>query len=328
MYNVIIKARKEHIMPKVLIIRPKNDKYIEIFTKHGFEVEFCENNEEEIVAKGADAEAMIFAPTKFTNELFDKLPNLKIISRTGIGIDTVDMEAATSHGVVVCNCASYGTYDVAQHTVALLLSLVHSTAQYTNAVKANNDWSSKGIPMAMRLSEKRLGIIGFGKIPRWICKMLKGFGIQISVFDPYIDLNVAEELGVTSVSFDELLATSDIISINAPLNSSSYHMINTESIAKMKNSVLIINTGRGPLIDEEALICALESGKIGGAALDVFESEPFSDDSKLRSLNNVILTPHVAWRSTEAVRDLTVEVCENILDFFEGKPLKNQLNLK
>jgi len=317
-------------MPKVIIVNtvPESDNYVRILSENGFEVEYCDSSEEEIVAKGQDAEAIIFSSTKFTYELFDKLQNLKIISRTGIGIDTVDMEAATSHGVTVCNCAAYGTYDVAEHTVALILSLIHSVPRYTNSIKSENDWSFASVPMAMRLSERRLGIIGFGKIPRWICRMLQGFGIKISVYDPYADLKVAEELGVECVELDEIFKSSDIISVNAPLNNSTYHIINSDSIGKMKNGVLIVNTSRGALIDEKALISALECGKVGGAALDVFENEPFANDSKLRFLPNVVLTPHVAWRSAEAMRDLTLEVCENIIDFYNGKPLKNQLNMK
>lgn len=317
-------------MPKVLIINtvPPSENYVKILTKNGFQAEYSNGDEEEIIAKGQDAEAIIFSSTRFTSELFDKLPNLKIISRTGIGIDTVDIPAATAHGVVVCNCASYGTYDVAEHTVALILSLIHSIPRYNANIKNDNSWNPSSVPMAMRLSEKKLGIIGFGKIPRWICRMLQGFGVKISVYDPYADLKMAEELGVECISLDELFRESDIISLNAPLNDATHHIINSESISKMKDGVLIVNTGRGPLIDEEALITALESGKVGGAGLDVFESEPFADDCKLRFLPNVILTPHVAWRSNEAMRDITVEVCENVLDFYNGSPMKNRLNMK
>ena len=315
-------------MPKVLSITPPNPIRQRMLENKGFEVVFCEKNEEDIVRLGADADAMIFTSTRFTNELFDKLPSLKIISRSGIGIDTVDIDAATAHGVVVCNCAGYGTYDVAQHTVALMLSLIHSIPRYDSAVKERNDWSSADVPMATRLSDRTLGIIGFGRISRWICSMLRGFGISILVYDPYADLDVARELGVTPVSLDALLGESDIISVNAPLNASTHHMITAQSIEKMRDGVLIVNTSRGGLIDTEALISALESGKVKGAALDVFENEPFDDNCRLRSFRNVITTPHVAWRSTEAVRDLNIEVIENITDFFEGKPLKNQLNMK
>lgn len=313
-------------MPKVLIIRPENETYKKILSENGFEYEFCENNEEEILKKGNNAEAIIFAPTKFTNETFSKLPNLKIISRTGIGIDTVDIEAASAHKVAVCNCANYGTFDVAEHTVALMLSLIHSIPTYDRNIKAENNWSSNTVPYAVRLSEKALGIIGFGRISQWICRMMKGFGMKILVTDPYANTEIAKELGVEVVDFDTLIASSDIISVNAPLNNSTHHMINDEAFSKMKDGTYIVNTSRGPLIDEAALIRALESGKISGAALDVFEKEPFENENKLRSFSNVVLTPHVAWRSIEAIRDLEIEVCQNIIDFFNGKKPKNQLN--
>ena len=316
-------------MYKVLSIGKESKSYRKIFEDHGIEISFCDSKDEDVIAEcGKDAEAIIFTNTKFTSSLFDKLPNLKIISRSGIGIDTVDMDAATSHGVIVCNSANYGTYDVAEHTVALLLSFIHSVPKYDSALKSSNDWSCAGIPMAVRLSEKTIGIIGFGRISKWICKMLSGFGMNILVYDPYASKESAAELGVKLCELDEIFDKSDIISTNAPLTNETYHIINTSNIEKMKDGVIIVNTSRGALIDEAALVSALESGKVGGAALDVFEEEPFPADSKLLKVNNVILTPHVAWRSEEAVRDLKLEVTGNIIDYFEGKPLRNALNLK
>ena len=316
-------------MPKVVVMGTPSESYKKIFGEHGIDVDFCSSkDEDEIAATAKDADAILFTSTKFTNSLFDKLPNLKIISRSGIGIDTVDMDAATAHGVIVCNSASYGTYDVAEHTVALMLSLVHSVPRYDHNIKSENYWGTRDIPPAHRLSTRVLGVIGFGKISRWVCTMMKGFGMETLVYDPYINLDVARELGVKSVTLDELIEKADIISVNAPLTKDTFHLINAERIAKMKDEVLIVNTSRGPLIDEEALIAALESGKVAGAGLDVFENEPFDAESKFRSLPNVILTPHIAWRSHEAMTDLKAEVTGNIIDYFEGRPLKNQLNLK
>lgn len=316
-------------MTKVIVMGRESESYKKIFAEHGIEVGFCQAKEEDEIARIAhDAQAMIFTSTKFTDSLFDKLPNLKIISRSGIGIDTVDMDAATAHGVIVCNSASYGTYDVAEHAVALMLSLVHSIPRYDCNIKSENNWSSSDIPPAHRLSERVMGIVGFGRISRWICTMIKGFGMKTLVYDPYVNLDAARELVVSPVTLDELVSTADIISVNAPLTKDTRHMINADTFAKMKSGALIINTSRGPLIDEGALIDALESGKIAGAALDVFESEPFEDENKLRTFKNVVLTPHVAWRSEEAMRDLKIEVTGNVIDYFLGKPLKNQLNLK
>ncbi len=321
--------KRRIIMPKVVVMGGVSESYKRIFGERGIEVDFCSSkDEDEIAAVAKDADAILFTSTKFTNSLFDKLPKLKIISRSGIGIDTVDMDAASAHGVIVCNSASYGTYDVAEHTVALMLSLVHSIPRYNHKVKSANDWGCADIPPAHRLSDRVLGVVGFGKISRWICTMMKGFGMETLVYDPYINLDVARELGVKSVTLDELIEMADIISVNAPLTKDTHHLINAERIARMKDDVLIVNTSRGPLIDEEALIAALESGKVAGAALDVFENEPFENESKFRTLDNVIITPHVAWRSHEAMRDLKLEVTGNIIDYFEGKPLKNQLNLK
>lgn len=318
-------------MSKVLVLGPEKSAYRDIFAAHGIECAFCQakpDDEEAIAAAGKDCDAMLFTATRFTESLFAALPNLKMISRSGIGIDTVDMDAATRHGVIVCNSANYGTYDVAQHTVALLMSLLHSVPRFDKGIKDTNDWGASGIPYAHRMSTRKLGIIGFGRISRWICKMMTGFGMEIMVNDPYASEEAAKELGVKIVSLEKLIAEADIISVNAPLTKDTHHMINAELIGKMKDGVLIVNTSRGPLIDTEALIAALESGKVGGAALDVFEQEPFAEDCKLRQFPNVVLTPHIAWRSEEAIQDLLYEVTGNIIDYFEGRPLRNALNIK
>lgn len=316
-------------MKKVLALvnEEENINYKKILLEKGIETVFAQTDDEnEIAKKAVGAEAIIFASTRFTDSLFSLLPDLKIISRRGIGIDTVDIESATRHKVKVCNCQSYGAKDVAQHTVALMLSLIHRIPTYDNRLKDENNWCYTDIPMACRLCEKKVGIVGFGRISKAISAMLSGFGAEVLVYDPYTSKESAEKLGVKVVSLDELLTTADIISLNAPLTDSTRHMINEDAINKMKNGAMIINTGRGALIDEEALVKALENGKLSGAALDVYENEPFDNDSKLRSLKNVVLTPHIAWHSTEAIRDLDVEVTQNIIDYFEKKPLKNALN--
>ncbi len=312
-------------MKKVLALlnEEENINYKKILLTKGIETVFLESTDEDVIAEyGKGAQAVIFAATRFTDSLFSKLPDLKIISRRGIGIDTVDISAATKHGVKVCNCRDYGSKDVAQHTVALLLSLIHRIPTYNSRVKKDNNWGYMDVPMATRLCEKTVGIVGFGRISKVISSMLKGFGAEIVVYDPY----VSEAEGVEAVNFNELLKRSDIISVNAPLTDSTRYMINKETISNMKDGAMIVNTSRGPLIDEEALIEALESGKLAGAALDVFESEPFENESKFRTLENVVLTPHIAWHSTEAIRDLDIEVTQNIIDYFEGKELKNAVN--
>lgn len=316
-------------MPKVLVLDPEGPAYTGVLAEHGLECRFRTvdpSDEAAVIDAARDCEAILFSDTRFTDSLFAALPNLKMISRRGIGIDTVDLEAATRHGVTVCNCAHYGTYDVAEHTVALILSLLHAIARYDKAVKDANNWSTDGVPYARRLKDRKFGIIGFGRIARWICKLLSGFGMEIMVYDPYLPPETPMEPGIRRVSLDQLLAQTDIISVNAPLTNETRHMINADSIRRMKDGVLLINTSRGALIDETALIAALESGKVGGAALDVFETEPFADSCKLRNFPNVVLTPHVAWRSEEAIQSLHAEVTGNILDFFEGRPLKNALN--
>ena len=305
----------------VLVNEKENINYKTILAAHGIETVFLESSDrEEIVNAAKGAEAMIFAATVFDDDLFSRLPHLKLISRRGIGIDTVDIDAATRHGVRVCNCQSYGSRDVAQHTVALLLSLIHSIPRYNSRMSNNQGYSD--VPMAWRLGEKTVGIIGYGRISKAVARVLTAFDAEVLVYDPF----VTEAKGVRQVDLDELLKSSDIISLNAPLTHSTRHMINRETISRMKMGAMLVNTSRGALVDEEALIEALETGRLSGAALDVFENEPLDPSSRLLTLDNVVLTPHVAWRSVEAVRDLDVEVTGNVIDFFEGRPLRNALN--
>lgn len=284
------------------------------------------SDEDAIAAAARGIEAIIFSSQRFTSSLFDKLPDLKILSRAGIGIDTVDIPAATAHGVMVCNSASYGTYDVAEHAMALLLSLLHAVPHYDSAVRERNDWSLAGVPMAHRLAERTVGIVGFGRIAQSLCRMLSGFGTRILVSDPYATAAAAAALGVMLVPQERLFAEADIISLNAPLTPQTHHMINAEALAAMHDGVLLVNTSRGGLVDEAALVAAIRTGKVAGAALDVFEEEPFAPDHPFRGMREVILTPHVAWRSHEAVRDLAREVTGNIIEYFEGKVPKNLLN--
>lgn len=305
-----------------LVNEKENINYRTILADHGIETVFLESSDrDEIVNAAKDVEAVIFASTVFDEELFSRLPRLKLISRRGIGIDTVDIEAATRHGVRVCNCQSYGSRDVAQHTVALLLSLIHRIPLYDSRMRCNIQGYAD-IPMACRLGEKTVGIIGCGRISKAVARVLTAFGTEVLVYDPF----VKDTEGVRRVDLDELLRCSDIISLNAPLTDATRHMINRETISKMKKGAMLVNTSRGALVDESALIEALETGRLSGAALDVFESEPLDPSSRLLTLDNAVLTPHVAWRSAEAVRDLDVEVTGNVIDFFEGRPLKNALN--
>ncbi|MBE6595384.1 MAG: C-terminal binding protein [Ruminococcaceae bacterium] len=314
-------------MKKTLVLAKETPIYRSELAAHGIETVFCDSKDpDEIAAAGMGCAAAIFTSVRFDETQFSKMPDLKLLSRYGIGIDTVDLSAATAHGVTVCNCPTYGTYDVAEHTVALILALSRSIPQYDRRIKSENNWRQAGMRTAHRLSVQRLGVVGFGRIARWVVTMLRGFGMETMVYDPYLNEESAKELGVRSVTLEELVAQADIITLNAPLTKETHHMVNEALIAKMKPGVLLVNTSRGGLVDEAALVKALQSGHIAGAALDVFEKEPFAEDHPLRSMENVILTPHVAWCSVEAKANLQTEVLGNVIDYFEGRPLKNALN--
>ncbi len=315
-------------MATVLIVGNDDGSYEiekETFKKLGVDYNISPYTNEEIVLKAYNSTIIMFSATKFDEKLLSSLPNLKLLCRYGIGIDNVDLNAATKLGIYVCNCPGYGAYDVAEHAVALILSSNHSVARFDRNVR-NGNWSLNGIPPAKRIKSLTLGFIGFGRIARWICKMMVPFEMRILVFDPFVSDKVIQESGGLPSSFVQVISDSDYLSVNAPLTSQTKHIINKDALQKMKSSCVIINTGRGALINEEDLIEALEKGLIAGAALDVFENEPLTKDSKLLAMENVTLTPHVAWYSQEAIRDLHREAVFNVTQFLEGGPVQNALN--
>ena len=220
-------------MKRVLVLGNEKDNinYKTILAEHGIETVFLESSDREEIANASKgAEAIIFTATRFDDDLFSRLPNLKLISRRGIGIDTVDIDAATRHGVKVCNCQSYGSRDVAQHTVALLLSLIHSIPRYNSRMSNNQGCSD--IPMAWRLGEKTVGIIGYGRISKAVARVLTAFDAEVLVYDPF----VTEAKGVRQVDLDELLKSSDIAKMLSSLKVFIYSV--------SSESVILSNLGR------------------------------------------------------------------------------------
>ncbi|AZR71969.1 hydroxyacid dehydrogenase [Anoxybacter fermentans] len=277
----------------------------------------CKTEEEVIeAAQGVDGLLVQYAP--IGRKVFESLPQLKVVARYGVGVDVVDLEAATEHGVCVVNVPDYCEDEVSDHAFALLMACARKIVLLNNDVKGGN-WDFNISRPVYRLRGRTLGIVGFGKIPRRLAEKAKPFGFEIIVYDPFVDEKVEKEYGVKLVELDELMKRSDFVSVHAPLNENTKHMIGARELGLMKESAFIINTARGAVIDEKALIETLKNKKIAGAALDVAEQEPIAKDNPLLDMDNVIITPHVGWYSEEAQIELQTKAARGVADVLIGK---------
>ena len=266
-----------------------------IFEEHGIEfvLEDCQT-EDEIIEKCKDADALLVIYRKITPRIMDALTNCKVILRYGIGYDVIDVAAATERGIKVCNSPLHCLDEVATHTIAMILAMERQLVFFNDVVKSGR-WLENAGFKPHRLSCQTLGFIGFGNIARRTADFAKGFGFNMIAFDPYLEASVIEASGAEKVELEELLAVSDVISIHTPLFDSTYHLINRDSIAKMKDGVMIVNTSRGPIIAIEDLMEAVKTGKVKAAALDVVENEPISKpDHPLFETGKIICSPHAA----------------------------------
>jgi D-3-phosphoglycerate dehydrogenase len=251
-------------------------------------------------------------------EVFSACRNLKAVGRTGIGYDVIDVPAATRHNIVVTNVPSYCEDEVSDHAIALMLSCARRTALYTASVKGGTwDWKA-GRPI-VRLRGQTLGLVGFGKIPRALAPKAKAFGMTVITCDPYLKPEQARKEGVEPVDMDTLLRRSDFISVHCPLNAETKGLFGREAFGKMKRTAFLINTARGGIVDLAALREALQSRRIGGAGLDVLPQEPPTQGEALLKLDNVVLTPHVAWYSEDSIVDLQASIGRNVALICAGR---------
>lgn len=277
---------------------------------------------EEIVPRIGDAEYVFVNKVPITRETLEACPNLKFIGVLATGYNIVDVQAARERGVVVTNVPTYGTAAVAQFVFALLLEICHHVGHHSAEVfqgrwTTNPDWCFWDYPL-IELAGKTMGIIGFGRIGRAVARLAQAFGMQVVAHNPNLS-GVVD--GVTMVELDELLGVSDVISLHVPLTPQTQGLINKESIAKMKDGVILINTARGPLIVEEDLKEALDAGKVYAAGLDVVSVEPIQPDNVLLSCKNVFITPHIAWAPKESRQRLMDIAVENLRQFMAENPI-------
>lgn len=271
--------------------------------------------------RAADADVVLVNKQILDEAFFAGMSGLKLVGVTATGYNNVDIEAARRNGVTVVNVRGYSTRSVAQHTFALMLALVSRAEMHSNLVRDGEwsrspDWCFWSTPLT-ELAGKTLGLIGYGDIGSEVAKIGKAFGMEIVV---HRKSDKAEE-GIRLVELDELLKVSDVISLHCPLTDETRGIINEESLSKMKASAFLINTGRGPLIDEAALAQFLEERKLAGAGLDVLISEPPGADNPLLTAPNCIITPHVAWATLEARKRLMELTVRNIVAFESGNPV-------
>ncbi|NLX75740.1 MAG: C-terminal binding protein [Synergistaceae bacterium] len=275
--------------------------------------------EDELIEKCKKADAIICGYQPLTSRVLIELENLKLIAFKAIGFNSVDIPSSQALGKTVTNIRNYCINEVADHTLALLLALNRGIVPHNNQVKFNKKWNYNFVPDISRLGTLKVGLLGFGNIPRLVAKRLNGFGPEILAYDPFVDEKTMAQYGVKKVELDDLYQSADYISIHLPLNESTHHMLNDKAFEKMKAGVKIINTGRGPIIDEAALARALDRGQVSAAALDVLDDELGSiKDNPLLDREDLILTPHSAFYSNSSMEDGRREVSENIKNYFEG----------
>jgi D-3-phosphoglycerate dehydrogenase / 2-oxoglutarate reductase len=275
------------------------------------------HTEEEVIAVCKDADAIINQYAPISTKVIESLENCKVISRYGVGVNTIDVDTATQKGIVVGNVTDYSVDEVSDHAFALLLALARKVVKLNSEVK-NGVWNfNLGKPI-FRLRGRILGLVGLGRIPQALAKKAQSFGLSIIAYDPYIPQEVANQLNIKLVELNDLFKESDYISVHAPLTKDTRGLISDEQLNLAKKDLFIINTARGPVIDESALIRALQAGKITGAGLDVTEYEPIQPDNPLLKMENVIITPHVAWYSEQSEIELKRKTAQNVADVLSG----------
>ncbi|MFH0947840.1 MAG: phosphoglycerate dehydrogenase [Elusimicrobiota bacterium] len=313
-------------MKKILVSDPLANEGVEILIKNpefSVDVKTGLKPEELLQIIGNYDGLLVRSETKVTKDVLNIAKNLKIIGRAGTGVDNIDVKEASKKGIVVMNVPGGNTISAAEHTVSMLLSLSRNIPQ-ANASLKKCEWKKKEF-VGVEVFGKTVGIIGLGKIGIEVAKRLLAFGMKVLVYDPFVSKERAVQLGVDSVSLDEVFKRSDYITVHTPKTEQTKYLINAETIGKMKDGVRIINCARGGLIDEKALAETLKSGKVKGAALDVFEKEPLVE-SPFFEMNNVIMTPHLGASTEEAQTNVSVEISKQLDEFFTNGTIRNAVN--
>lgn len=281
-------------------------------------------SEDELVKIISEYDALVVrSATKVTAKIIEN-SNLKVIGRAGVGVDNIDIEAATQKGILVVNAPEGNTIAASEHTIALLMAMARNIPEAVQSLK-NRVWDRKKF-IGTELNGKTLGIVGLGRIGKEVAKKATGLGMNILAYDPYIIKEQVENINITVVDLETVLKQSDFITFHVPLTKKTYHMISKEQLSVLKDGAMIINCARGGIIDEDALYAALKSGKVSRCALDVFEKEP-PFQNPLLDLPNVIATPHLGASTAEAQVNVAIDVAEDIIRALKGEMVKNPVNM-
>jgi D-3-phosphoglycerate dehydrogenase / 2-oxoglutarate reductase len=275
-------------------------------------------NADDILAVAKDADAVLVTYAKLTREVLSQFTRCKAIGRFGLGVDNIDLPTAKEKGIAVNYVPDYCIREVSDHAMALLLSLIRKVP-LSNKLVQSGRWEMPAVVPIRRIEGTVLGLIGFGHIPRLVAPKAQAFGIKVIAHDPFAKPEIFKAANVESVDLDTLFKTSDYVSVHAPLLPATRGMMNAAAFAKMKKGAYVVNTARGPLIDEPALIAALDSGQIGGAGLDVVATEPLAKDSLLVGRDNVIISPHTAFYSIEALNELQTKCATDVARVLSGE---------
>ena len=274
----------------------------------------------------ADAEAIIVrSATKVTPEVMGKTPKLRVVGRAGVGVDNVDVEVATERGIVVMNTPSGNTISTAELTFSMLMALARKIPQAHMSMKSGK-WDRKAFA-GTELSGKTIGILGMGRIGSQVARRAIAFGMRVLAFDPYLSMSKARALQVELLELDEIFERSDFITVHMPLSDETRDMLGADAFSKMKDGVCVVNCARGGIINEADLVTAVKSGKVAGAALDVYDAEPLPEDAELRELPQVVMTPHLGASTKEAQESVGLEVAEAVADYLVNGTVRNAVNM-
>ncbi len=311
-------------MPKILIADPIAQEGIDLLKGHADVDVKTGMKPEELVAVVGDYDALVVrSETKVTAAVIEAGKKLQVVARAGIGVDNIDLDAATGAGIAVVNAPTGNTVAAAEHTVALMLALSRNIPAAHRSMK-DGEWKRSAF-MGVEVRNKTLGVIGLGRVGSEVVRRAQSFAMNLVAYDPFVAPDYAHRLGVELLSFEDVLAQSDFITLHTPLTENSRNLISTKELERMKPDARLINVARGELIDEDALLAALNDGKLGGVALDVFAKEP-PGPNPLLDHPKVVITPHLGASTQEAQREVAVEAAEQVLTVLKGEPARNTVN--
>lgn len=294
---------------------------------HAYQLKF--RPEAEVLGKIADADIIVVNMVQMTESILSRLTQCRLLIRHGIGYDNVDVAACTRYGIPFAYQPDYCKEDVAEHAIALIFACARKIVWSRDVLSrssAAGQWDFSGLFPIYRLDSKTLGIVGVGRIGSRVLRKLRTFGFRILGNDPYLSEARRAELDLQFVDKETLFRQADFVTVHTPLTAETRHLVDATALAWMKPTAYLINTSRGPMVDEEALVAALRSGQIAGAAIDVYEQEPPPPDHPFFGLDNIVLTPHLGWASEEAGWEIRRSIVADILAAAAGKPARNVVN--